>query len=124
MTIGERIKKRRLELDMSQSELAKRMGISTKSTISQLENGGDNITTDRIRRAAEALNVSESYLMGWEKSEPTTENANALADAFLDKRLMHIVTRLANMPEGNKDMLFNVINSIIDNFTNENENKS
>lgn len=74
MTIGERIKNRRLELGMSQSELAKRIGCNAKSSISKLETQGDNITTDRIKRVAAALNCSEADLMGWSDNK-TQENA-------------------------------------------------
>lgn len=37
MTIGERIAKRRLELGYSQTELARRMGLTNRSTICKVE---------------------------------------------------------------------------------------
>lgn len=37
MTIGERIKKRRLELGMTQDELAKKLGYKSRSSVNKLE---------------------------------------------------------------------------------------
>lgn len=65
MKIGTRIKNRRLELDMTQDELAQRLGCSDKSSISRIENSS-KLTLNKVQLLAEALNVSPSYLMGWE----------------------------------------------------------
>lgn len=65
MKIGTRVKNRRLELDMTQDELAQRLGYSDKSSISRIENSS-KLTLNRVQLLAEALNVSPSYLMGWE----------------------------------------------------------
>lgn len=64
--IGERIRQRRLELGLTQGELAARMGYKSKAAICKVENGEDNITTDRITKFANALNCESAYLMGWE----------------------------------------------------------
>jgi transcriptional regulator with XRE-family HTH domain len=64
--VGERIKKRRLELEWSQEELARRMGFKSKSTICKIENGEDNLTTTAVKKYADALLTTPSYLMGWE----------------------------------------------------------
>lgn len=65
MTIGERIKQRRIELNMSQEELAKKMGYSTRNAIYQFEKK-DNMKLSLIEKFAEALETTPSYLMGWE----------------------------------------------------------
>ncbi len=66
MKIGTRIKNRRLELDMTQYELAQRLGYSDKSSISRIENSS-KLTLNKVQLLADALNVSPSYLMGWEE---------------------------------------------------------
>lgn len=63
--IGKRIKDKRIELGLSQKELAHRMGYKSEAAISKVEHGEDNITTDRISKFAKALNCSPGYLMGW-----------------------------------------------------------
>ena len=66
--LGERIKRRRIELGLSQEDLAKRLGLKSKSTICKIERGDDNLTTTAITKYANALSVTPGYLMGWEDS--------------------------------------------------------
>jgi transcriptional regulator with XRE-family HTH domain len=65
MNIGDRIKMRREELDMSQSELARRVGYTSRSTITKIERDGNGISQDKIVAIAKALKTTPSYLMGW-----------------------------------------------------------
>ena len=66
MTVADRIRHKRTELNMSQDELAKKAKYSDKTRISKLENSGDEISMKQVKRVAEALGVSSAYLMGWE----------------------------------------------------------
>lgn len=66
MTIGERIKKRREELSLSQAALAERMGYKSRAAICSVEKDKEDPTTARIRKFAEALETTPAYLMGWE----------------------------------------------------------
>lgn len=59
------IKNRRLELGMTQSELAKKMGYSEKSMISKIESGKVDLPQSKIVDFAKALNTTPSALMGW-----------------------------------------------------------
>lgn len=69
MDICDRIKERRIELGLTQKELADRMGFKTKSSISKAETIEVNPTADRIREFAKALETTPAYLMGWEDSK-------------------------------------------------------
>lgn len=84
MTIGERIKEKRKELNWSQRELSDKMGYSNHSTITRIEAGKVDIPQSRIIQFADVLGVSVSYLMGWDKEE---KNNNTIAS---------IVVRLRN----------------------------
>lgn len=64
--IGKRIKSRRLELGLTQEELANRLGLRSKSTICKVERGEDNLTSPIVKKYAKALEVSPAYLMGWQ----------------------------------------------------------
>lgn len=66
MTVGERIKMRRIELGWSQDDLAKKAGYYAKPTISKYENAGNDISMKQVSRIAKALGVTTAYLMGWE----------------------------------------------------------
>ena len=65
MKVGERIKRRREVLGISQQELADRLGLKDKSSISRMEGGEPRPET--IEKVAAALNCSVAFLMGWEK---------------------------------------------------------
>lgn len=84
MTVGNRIKQCRLDLGMTQDELAAKMGYNGKSTVSAAENCGDNITTTKVRKFADALGVSFRYLMGYEDNQPEdTDRAKDIRSAYL-----------------------------------------
>ncbi|MFR8990643.1 MAG: LexA family protein [Fusobacterium sp.] len=68
MTIGERIKEKRLLKNYTLEKLAIEIGV-TKSTVLKYENGTIAIPSDKIEKIAEALKVSPAYLMGWEIPE-------------------------------------------------------
>ena len=71
--LGLRVKKRRLELGLSQEDLANRMELKSKSTICKVERGDDNLTTDTIRKYADALETTPAYLMGWSETPIANE---------------------------------------------------
>lgn len=68
MTIGERIKQKRLELNMSQDELGKKVGYKSRSSIQKIEAARD-LPLKKVEKMASALNTTPAYLMGWEDSE-------------------------------------------------------
>lgn len=69
MNLYDRIKARRLELRLSQDELAQKLGYKSRSTINKIEMGKNDITQSKIKAFAEALETTPSYLMGWEDEE-------------------------------------------------------
>lgn len=64
MSIGERIKECREKLGLSQEELAIRMGYSTRSSISRIEKGQNEISQSKVKEFAKILNTTPEYLMG------------------------------------------------------------
>ena len=65
--IGDRIKQRRQELNMSRAELAERIGKKDRSLIFRYEKGDVDIPVGVLRSLSEALDVSMIYLLGLEK---------------------------------------------------------
>jgi len=63
MSIGENIRKRRLELGMSQDELAELSGYTSRSAITKIETGVNDITQSKIVAIAKALKTTPSALM-------------------------------------------------------------
>ena len=68
MTIGDRIKQRREELNMSQDELSKKLGYESRSTINKIEKGTRNLTQAQIKPLADALETTPCFIMGWEEA--------------------------------------------------------
>lgn len=75
-TIGQNILRLRKELGMTQEELAKKMGYTSKSSINKIEMGKSDIPQSKIAKFAEVLGTTPAYLMGWEddKKENTPED--------------------------------------------------
>ncbi len=95
MTIADRIRLTRERLNLSQDELAKRCGYADKTSISKIENAGDDITLKKIKRIATALGVSHSYLMGWESE---SNDSDILVDeSNLSANDIELATRLYDL---------------------------
>lgn len=78
--IMNRMKTRREELNMSYQTLSEKVGIS-KSTLQRYETGYiKNMPVDKLEEIAKALNISPSYLMGWD--EPKSSKVSTLAAHF------------------------------------------
>lgn len=71
--VGERIKKRRLELAWTQDQLCQKAGIS-KGFLSDLENDKRSVSAENLLEIARALSLSLDYLMtGTASQEQPTE---------------------------------------------------
>lgn len=79
MTFGEKVKQARLALNLSQSELAEKTGISERSLYTY-EQTGTLPRSGNVQRIAEALNVSVGYLLDEDEAE-TQKNIDQ--DIFL-----------------------------------------
>lgn len=62
MGISENIKRRRLELNLSQQELANRMGYRSRSTIAKIEAGENSVPSSKIPKFAGALDTTVEFL--------------------------------------------------------------
>ena len=65
MKIGDIIKSRREQLEMSQDELAQKTGYKSRSSINKIEKGLTDINQTKIVEFAKALDTTVADLMGW-----------------------------------------------------------
>ena len=80
--IGNKIKKRRIELGISQKELAKKTNISP-AIMSQHENGDVAISLSKLIEIANVLDTTPNYLLDFkEKSEA---NNSMSTNSIIDK---------------------------------------
>jgi transcriptional regulator with XRE-family HTH domain len=86
MTLGQRIKQRRKELDMSADELGKKIG-KNRATVFRYENGDiEKLPIDILKPVAEALLTTPQALMGWEeqidsKEKTAPEKGSGMSEA-------------------------------------------
>lgn len=81
--VGENIRRRRIELQMTQTDLARKLGYTAKSSISEVESGKQDLTLGRIELFANALSCSVIDLIDIE-----TQNSN------MTNRIMSYYTKL------------------------------
>ena len=99
--IGQRIKERRKELDMTADELGRRIG-KNRATVYRYENGDiENLPIDVLKPIAKALDIAPQYLMGWnidteatsKKAEPTVDFLVMLGDD--EKYMVEVMSSLS-----------------------------
>jgi transcriptional regulator with XRE-family HTH domain len=89
MTIGERIRARRIALQMSQKDLADKLGYSNHSTVARAESGKLDLPQSRLAQYADVLGVSVGHLMGLDERP---DDFGALAAQVLkDPALLQLV---------------------------------
>ena len=67
--VGQRIRDRRIALELTLDELGKKVGVGA-STVRKWETGFiKDMRSDKIQKVADALDVTPAYLMGWDESQ-------------------------------------------------------
>lgn len=66
-TIGERIRARRKELNMTQDELAQRLGYKSRTSVNKIEKNVLKLQIDKVVKIAQALNTTPDYILGEEE---------------------------------------------------------
>lgn len=110
MTIGERIKVRRVELQLSQKDLADKLGYSNHSTVARAESGKLDLPQSRVAQYAQALGVSIGYLMGWDERP---EDFGALAAQVLkDPILLQLVQDFQTLDDADRATVCALVSSL------------
>ena len=81
----ENIRQKRIELGMTQEELAKSLGYADKSMIAKIEAGKVDLAQSKILAFASALNTTPSALMGWKEDD---DRAILLQKLYDEKRIL------------------------------------
>lgn len=107
MKIGEKIMIRRKQLNITQEELANRMGYKSKSTINKIELGINDIPQSKVVRFAEVLNTDIAYLMDWEEEKPVQEDE-------LSENVKKLVDFAKSVPEDKVDLVLKLMRTIVE----------
>lgn len=83
--IGDKIKERRIELGLTQDELAQRVGYKSRSAINKIELNLRDISSDKIVEFSVALQTTPLFLLGLDETDPDlTEELSASEQHLLD----------------------------------------
>ena len=82
--IGNNIRTRRLELGMTQEELAHKAGYKSRAAINKIEKGVNDITQSTLKRIAIALEINPVDLMDYhlEEERARAKRVSAYAELF------------------------------------------
>lgn len=72
---ADNLKKRRLQMGLSQEELARRVGYSSRSSVAKLEAGTSSATTQKLQKLAQVLDISVDELIGSGDTIPSVSPA-------------------------------------------------
>lgn len=90
MTIGQRIKIRREELNMSQDDLAKKVGYKSRSSINKIELDLYSLKQSKIKAIADALETTPSYIMGWDEEAEKAKKAAPSEEDSLNAEIIKL----------------------------------
>lgn len=99
--VGKRIRAAREAAGLTQEELARRVGYTSKSTINKIELGINDLRQPKVKAFAAALGVTPAYLMGWEDEPRQSENTDREDDKmwYLDRETAELAQELKDNPE-------------------------
>jgi transcriptional regulator with XRE-family HTH domain len=99
--LGERVRKRRIELRWSQEKLAEMAGVSL-NTVSRVEGGQSDMSIEVFRKLANSLGVSASELLG---------EIGSFQGDWQMQRLLH---QIDNLGQGEKEVVLRTLNTLIE----------
>lgn len=128
MKIGERIKQRRLELNLSVDELAKKLR-KNRATIYRYEsNEIENFPTTTLEPLAKALDTTPAYLMGWEEEDTSKqvgentskENIASLAQLYFGDGVYNMLLKYDSLNEIGKKKVRDNIDDLVQIYSSKN----
>jgi transcriptional regulator with XRE-family HTH domain len=94
-SVGETIKRYRLNVNMSQMELAEKLGISYQQ-LQKYEKGINNISISRLKQISEALKIPISSLLEVQEPEKVAEETSKYGLSKEEKTLLDYFRRIDN----------------------------
>jgi transcriptional regulator with XRE-family HTH domain len=112
MDIGQRIKKRREELNMTQEELAKKLGYANRSSVNKVENARE-LSMKKINLYAKALETTVPYLMGWEDANNIIGNAETdVKLSNMDNRMKEYALKMNKLSHSEQELIMQMIDKL------------
>lgn len=111
MDLYSKIKNKRLQLGLSQDDLALKTGYKDRSSIAKIEKGQVDLSISKVEEFAKVLKTTPAYLMGWEDKEenyqenfdyPETQKIPTTSMLFYDNICVNCSSPI--MPEYSQDI--------------------
>nr|DAF10608.1 MAG TPA: helix-turn-helix domain protein [Caudoviricetes sp.] len=99
--VGKQIKKRRIELSLSQLQLAEKCGYKTKGSISRIEKGETDLNQEQIMLFAKVLDTTPSYIMGW-VDDPSCKSLKEINSNTINEFETKLLDKYRSSPENIK----------------------
>ena len=104
MTLGDRIKQKRITCGLSVDELAERLG-KNRATVYRYENGDiENLPITILGPIAQALDTTPAYLMGIEQN--LEEDTDIIAKMYKDSKILAHVELLLKLDSSDRDAIY------------------
>ena len=107
VSVGEKIRQRRIYLGMTQEELAHKVGYKSRTSINTIELKRD-MPMKKLKPIADALEISVYDLMGWKEEDQgkySHVDSAAVADFILDPDSQEIVVEINSLNREEKKEL-------------------
>lgn len=138
-TIAQRIKKKRLELELTQEQLGKRLGLS-RVAITKWENGEtENLKLDNLRNLCNVFNCSVEYLIDGKEQESKKHQINDITNIYsvidilnsifknkkesIDKEYLDVINEVLKVKKDHLKQLKTIVSSFVDHEINHINNK-
>jgi len=120
--IGEKIKRKRLQLNINMDDVAKKVGI-TRSTLWSIENGNGNYTIDTLLKLLSFLNMSIEIDKQEKCDRKRATRTNSVLDKKINRFIVMCVEQYASATNQDSKPVFNKLSKagIIDELTEDYE---
>ncbi len=119
LELYENIRARRIALNMTQQELAKKLGYKSTSTIAKIESGENDIPQAKIAAFAAALDTTPAELMGLKIITLGPDDPDDTVTVKISKgktQLEDLIKKLDSLSEKNLNRVISVVDPLIENF--------
>lgn len=115
--LAQRIRNRRIEIGLSQDELARMAGYTSRSSITKIEAGMVDLPISKIVILANILETTPEWLMGWEDKD--TKISDKLQANILKKHNNKEEQKIADvynsLPDNSKKQFMNFLDVLQEN---------
>lgn len=104
---GMLVRNRRIELGLTQEELAIKCGYKNRTMISKLESGDSEIPFSKLVVICDVLECDPNYLLGYNNRKRDLNSDEAMSDVFL-------LSKISLLSSTNKEIVSSLIDKMVE----------